>query len=387
MDWIDILLLLVLFLLTLFVSLGVGRKLQLKEKDVLLLVFYHTFFSVAYFVYIQKYGGDANQYYSQGMNGSFDWWPGSRFVTSFTSIFAYVMHLGKFNIFLIYNLIGLIGLLILTRLVFHFWPKSGGGVQTMRYLVVFMPGLSFWTSAIGKDGPAFLAACLAVYAFTDIKKKNHLFAVAVAIMFVVRPHVAAVLLIAAGLTLVLASRAGIVMRSVILATIVAAFFVSFPFVQEYVGLEDATSWAELVQYIERRASYNQKGNGAVDITQMSFVPKLFTYLFRPLFFDAPGLMGLVVSVENLFLLALFVYTARGIVWQVVNVSHPFVRFSAIYFLLGWVMFAMVTANLGIAIRQKTMILPAFLVLVAMSLSHVIEVRRRRTRLVRPVEHS
>lgn len=375
MSELDILLLPVFLLITLVVAASVGSTLRLTRNQILLITAYHTLFSFIYYLYVASEGGDANGYYLHALDAYAEWEPGTKFVTSFTSLLAHNLGLGKLNVFLIYNLMGVVGLLILAHLVLLLAPRR---MRQIALMIVLLPGLSFWSSAIGKDAPAFLAACLALYAFLDIKRRAPLFALAVALMFAVRPHMAATLLIAACLSLLFSSGLRLAAKAVLIPATATALFFSSGAVIEYVGLDELSQEAA-DEYVDGRAGLNQQGGGAVDIRELSMPAKLFTYLFRPLFFDARGLTGLISSAENLVLLGLILLGWRGLMRMGAKVSHPFVGFATVYFLWGWVMFALTTANLGIAVRQKTMILPALLVLLAAGLHHVaLRGRRRRS---------
>ncbi|WP_147383185.1 hypothetical protein [Pontibacter oryzae] len=100
------------------------------------------------------------------------------------------------------------------------------------------------------------------------------------------------------------------------------------------------------------------GSG-VDINSYPLPLKLFTFWFRPLFFDAPGALGLYISVENLFYLAL--------VWKLVDKdfisflkkSSSLVKMSLVTFISSSIALSMVMANLGIVIRQKSMVMYFF----------------------------
>lgn len=60
-------------------------------------------------------------------------------------------------------------------------------------------------------------------------------------------------------------------------------------------------------YIDKRESVSQTGGLAVDISSMSYPMKIFTYIFRPLPFEAHSLTVLISSIENTLLLFAFAY--------------------------------------------------------------------------------
>ena len=90
--------------------------------------------------------------------------------------------------------------------------------------------------------------------------------------------------------------------------------------------------------------------------------EVFTYIFRPLPFEAHSAVALVTSLENTILLLLFLY----IVFKTKFNFRSFVQDKNLWLLsyvfLTCTILAMTTANLGIASRQKWMFMPILLYL-------------------------
>lgn len=95
---------------------------------------------------------------------------------------------------------------------------------------------------------------------------------------------------------------------------------------------------------------------------MSYPMQMFTYLFRPLPFDAHSALALFTSIENTILLALFLYVLFKNKFRL----HSFIEgknaWLLIYAFLTCSMLAITTANLGIATRQKWMFMPILIYL-------------------------
>ena len=84
--------------------------------------------------------------------------------------------------------------------------------------------------------------------------------------------------------------------------------------------------------------------------------KLFTFWFRPLFFDAPGLLGIITSVENLMYLLLFIKILRKDFITFIRNSTILVKMSLVVFFLSSFAMTFVMSNLGIIMRQKSMVM-------------------------------
>lgn len=84
--------------------------------------------------------------------------------------------------------------------------------------------------------------------------------------------------------------------------------------------------------------------------------KLFTFWFRPLFLDAPNLLGLITSVENLIYLLLFFKILKKDFIKFIRKSPALVKMSLVIFFTASFAMTFVMSNLGIIMRQKTMVM-------------------------------
>jgi hypothetical protein len=104
---------------------------------------------------------------------------------------------------------------------------------------------------------------------------------------------------------------------------------------------------------------------------------MFAFWFRPLFFDAPGILGIIVSFENLFYLIIFGYLlqpkALGYLFRADAINKTcLLTFLGVSFAL-----AQISGNLGLAMRQKSqvMILMLFVILKYMDDQRLVELKR------------
>jgi hypothetical protein len=143
--------------------------------------------------------------------------------------------------------------------------------------------------------------------------------------------------------------------------LMGSFFV-IPFALDYSGLGADFTIQAANDYFETRQGYNQDGGGGIDISQMSLPAQLFTYIFRPLPFEAHGFAALSASFENILLMIFFIYSFRCYLSRVRNKKFDFSNksFMIFYAIVTWLILAMTTANLGISLRQKWMFLPMLL---------------------------
>ena len=123
-----------------------------------------------------------------------------------------------------------------------------------------------------------------------------------------------------------------------------------------VGLDDETLLTEGLD-MSHRAKELGKATSGVDISNYNLPMLLFTFLYRPLFIDAPGALGIVVSFENVFYVLMTLQLFKSGQGFTYPVRAGFLAKSAFFsFLTVSIALAQVSGNLGIAIRQKSQVM-------------------------------
>jgi hypothetical protein len=97
-------------------------------------------------------------------------------------------------------------------------------------------------------------------------------------------------------------------------------------------------------------------------------------MYRPLFIDAPGALGILTSFENVFILFLSIRMLFAIapVW---NKSSGFHKTALFFLVMAAFTLAQISGNLGIAMRQKAQLMPLFFIFYAVAESHFASKRR------------
>ncbi|MFZ7095389.1 hypothetical protein ACOPJQ_02795 [Luteimonas dalianensis] len=356
-----------------FVCMKLGPRFRVGQRRSLLLYVWHSIFCVVYVMYVSESGGDALMYYDASMVDSVDFTFGTAAVLSVTRLFSYFLGLSILGVFSVFNIIGTVGLLAFDGALRHGVSGKSRGMRRVASILVFLPSVSFWSSAIGKDAISFCATGLALWAAIDMKRRFWLMGVAVLLMLSVRPHMAVLLSVALAVSVVFNPRVSLLRRCVMGIAAAGASAVLIPLAIGTSGLGNAGGVEAVADYVERRQGYNMEGGGGVDISSMSLPMKMFTYLFRPLPFEAHNLPSFAASIDNMVLLGL---TFLG-VWSVRRGRHYLAgvnwMFLLAYSLFGWLLLSLTTANLGISMRQKWMFVPMVIFL----LVSVIGARRGR----------
>ena len=341
------------------------RRFQYVDATLLrTMFFYHIMSFFAYYGYAYFNSSDSQFYYQKVLNDyRGDTWAdfygtSTRFIEFVGYPFIRYLNFSYEAIMALFAWLGYMGFVY-----FYLFFKENIRFRHTLFgydvitLVFFLPNLHFWSSSFGKGSIIFFA--LGVYFFGISKLKSRWLSTLFAgiIIYHVRPHIMLVVLISSAIGFVFSSK-GISLTWRILFILVAtgAFFYIFQDVLSMVGLDDETLLTEGLD-MTHRAKELGKATSGVDISNYSLPMLLFTFIYRPLFIDAPGALGLVVSFENVFyvLMTLQLFKSRkGFTFPIR--AGFLVKSAFLSFLTVSVALAQVSGNLGIAIRQKSQVM-------------------------------
>lgn len=322
------------------------------------LYFWHTFGSLGYLFYSLVSVADSTKYYTESLIHS-DFGMGTSFVIFFTSIFSVDGGLSYPGVFLVFNVIGSIGLIAFYGSLRYLVADKPKSVQWLAFIAVVLPSVSFWSSAIGKDSIAFMSIGLVTWAAIDLRRRVGLMIFAVVAMLMVRPHMAGILVLALSCALFFDKNASFLMRCFLGSVAIMGAAILVPFAIKYAGLVELS---QLAAYVEQRQGYNQGGGSSLDISSMSLPMQMFTYSFRPLPFEAHNLAALLSSMDNLFLILICILGLYSWFRYGVRRDAGNVLFLVAYIGAAWLILAVTTGNLGIAVRQKWMFMPMLIFL-------------------------
>lgn len=334
-----------------------------NKKDlntVSLLFIWHTIYSILYYTLSVRPGAvfDAKKYYRISISDAeLSLIPGTKFIYAFTSTFSRSLDFSYLNSTLVYNLMGSMGLVFLYLAL----KKHLKYMSVYWISILFLPSLSYWSAGLGKDAISFFSTCLFIYSITTSKYRNILFFISLSTMFMVRPHIAFVMLISFVAYFIIQSNVHILLKLTTLPIIGAIVLASLSYVQEYTGLEDA-SIEGVTDYYDSRSHLNMDGGSSINTSNMPLLIKMFSYIFRPFPFEAHSLIAFIASIENSILFLTFAY----IVYKAKSSFNLIVKnenlWLILYTIITWIMLSYGLKNLGIAARQKWMFMPVIIYL-------------------------
>ena len=345
-----------------------GTKLSIFKG----LVFYHIILSVVYYLYALVNNSDSWYYHHKvetNWLGATSWWDYYGVSTTFIEFLGY-----PFIIFfgfsyeammILFAWFGLLGFfyfyIVLRERLQHTHTFFG---YDLLILILFLPNLHFWSASYGKGSIIFLGFGLYFYALNKINQRWIAGVIGAIIIYHVRPHILFVVMLASAWGFIFSTK-GIswTLRFMVILVSFGAFYYIKEDVLALTGISADEIFQDSTTLSNRAASLSTSGSG-VDISNYSLPMKLFTFWFRPLFFDAPGILGIIVSFENIFYLLIFSKLFRWNFIDYFKQSDHVVKASFLTFLGVSFALAQISGNLGIAMRQKSqvMILMMFVIL-------------------------
>jgi hypothetical protein len=346
---------------------------------------------VRYWVAVYVYGGfaDALMYHDYGTSlalkfraGDFstglDSLSSTDFIRFFTGLVYTVTGSSVYAGFLLYSWLGFWGMFYLYRAFVVAVPD--GNRRSYARLLFFLPSMLYWPSSIGKE--AWMLFCLGLAAFGTARlltgrpwRGLALAGTALWLGALVRPHVtgmAALALVAAYLVARPPRRLGALGPVVKLFALIALLAVaglllgkaSSYLLEKGIDPQDGVSNV-LGESARRTGQGGSSFNAPSAVGSPVKLPlAVVTIFFRPFPFEAHNAQVAVTALESTLLLCLTIARRRGI-WQALRHPRrrPYVAFVVVYSLLFVFAFSSI-ANFGILARERTQVLPFFLVLLA-----------------------
>jgi hypothetical protein len=293
------------------------------------------------------------------------WW-GTQFIRSLTGVVVFLTGESFQAGFLVFSLFSFCGLVLCAR---AFGAACGPKAEVLFARWVWLwPSLCFWPSSIGKDAVMVLGAGLAAYGYVGngVSRRWLYVGAGIVLCGAVRPHVAAVV---AGSVLAAESMARgsfINLRRIgglVVAAGLAAYSIRAGLGQ--LGLGDA-DLEGLQEQFDFRAGQTEQGGSRIAVASgWSAIPMaLITILARPFPWEARGIALLSAAEMTIFWgIALFRWRAvREFIrhWR----DNAFLRIALPLVIGISLMYGLAFANLGIIARQRSIILPFMLTLLA-----------------------
>ena len=235
---------------------------------------------------------------------------------------------------------------------------AGGRIKPLVTFLFLWPSLWFWPSSIGKESLILLGIGLVVSGVTGARVRWSRFAVGVVLAFLVRPHVAALLVVGLAGAEVLGQRGALTAaRLGRLAAVVAIAALVANNAAEQLGV-GAAGGTEA--FMETRGSNTETGGSRIERPSgVLAVPTAFVnVLVRPFPWEARNAMSLLSAFEMTSLWVFAWRRRRSLAvalrdWR----RHRLLRTSLVFIVVLTLAYGLNYGNLGIIARQRVVIFP------------------------------
>lgn len=327
------------------------------------LYWYHLVFFLIYFTYATFEASDSKAYYFDARIVRENWT--SLFLTGTKFIIFIANPLVQFglsylSVMLIFAWTGYVGFVF----AYIFFKENITINVTVfkKYdlltLLLFLPNMHFWTASLGKGSLIFMGLMLFAYALRFPQKRLFALLLGGFLVYMIRPHVMLFLLVGVMVGIITGkSKLGAGVKLLILAASIAFLITAKGSILSVAKLQDSENVVQdFDQFALEQAGRLETSGSGVQMSNYSLPFKFFTFWFRPLFVDSPGLLGMFSSAENLIYLLLFAKIANRRFLRFITKAPYLVKTSLIIFVLTSFALTFVMSNLGIMMRQKSMVM-------------------------------
>ena len=267
--------------------------------------------------------------------------------------------------FLVFSLAAFAGL-VCTVVAFA-RTNAGGSIRQAALLIFLWPTLWFWPSSIGKEALLLLAIGLVTLGYVGRRERIRWVALAtgLSLAMAIRPHLAGVL--AVSVCVAEWTRREWTFARMVQATLVSALALWVVISSlDLLGLGGANLDTMETFIVHTGGQTNQGGSAFERAGSAAAVPMAFvTILCRPFITEANSALALMSSLEMMVFWLLVFWHGRSLrsllrLWQ----SNRLVRFAIPFALLYVLMLGFTFQNLGIIARQRALVMPALLLVLA-----------------------
>jgi hypothetical protein len=332
-----------------------------KSKKLFILIgFEHLLFTIIYYLYSLYNVADAIGYYRRVMfvfeNWESTFGQGTYFIYSILYPLAKVLNVSYFGCYFFFSFFGLIGFKLLLNII----QDISGGIWSKWYYLLLLPNLHFWTVSIGKDSLIFFGISAILHALY-FKKNWTNYIVPILLVGFIRIHIFTFIFLAYLFSrFLLNKQVKVVFKVFYILVLLGSLIVVTPIIEERIGVSEEFGLQERMDQLQNS---NQMGGSSGNFSDSNLLIKWIYYLTRPLFFDAHNVMAFIVSFENLLWLYMLFYLAVKIKKEKKYLfNNYFFMFNLFAFIIVSMPSAYLLTNLGIAVRQKTMVFPFLLIM-------------------------
>lgn len=347
---------------------------------------------IRYFTLVNTYDGqgDATGYDTFGRQFAAAWLHGgaepelddlrrTNFLRWFTGVVYYLFGSNMVAGFFIFGLLALIGSYLWYRATVDAVPFANKKLYLA--LVLFAPSIAFWPSSVGKESLMQLGIGVVALGTSYVLRRRLIKGLLIAVpggwlLWVVRPHLLALVTLAAGVAYLTGrlERSGKASNSFLSrpgGAVIVAFLMVFTVNQgaKFLGI-DSLSLDSIQQELDEQTERSAQGGSQFDNGDNSLNPIYLprgavTVLLRPFPWETDSPLQLISSLESALLGALIIVRLGSVRLSISRArTTPFLIY-AWTLTIAYSMTFSSFANFGLLVRQRSLVLPALFVLVCL----------------------
>ena len=276
----------------------------------------------------------------------------TNFIYQFIRLFKNLF-LNDFNIIVIFSLISFFGIIIFIQNLIKL-----GIERKIAYTILFIPGLHFWTTIIGKD--CLILFFLSYFFHLYIDRKIFFSIILLMLVFLIRPHIGLIFLLSVAITEIIIIKGYRKFILLLISLIIFYIFFNLPYIQDLLyNSSNILSQNIILQTLNELSEYAQKYTHTdTHYDSSNLYVNMFNYVIFPLEFI---LKNNSFVVNSYILIEIFTLIFLSIL--ILNHKKDFkIDKRIIYFLfICTFIYLMIMPqtffNFGLNTRQKWMIIP------------------------------
>jgi hypothetical protein len=247
-------------------------------------------------------------------------------------------------------------------------------------LLLCWPSYFFWSAGLVKDNFTFLSIGLIFYTIANGKfnlQSLLTLIIAFALGFFVRPYLFVIFSLSIYFY-VLLSNQKFAIKIALSVSLILVTLLLIPLLNLYVKMMHFSGFTlfDFGKYAVQQQNYMQVGTAFPMFTHSAwlvflFLPYFFlANIFLPLGFGMHGLFTTLSAIENAFLLGLIWFFLKNRpTWKKLKHELNIIYFYLVYFFIGMSCLSIMNTNMGVAMRQKMMYVPALLICIFLTYAY------------------
>ena len=354
-----------------FIPISNNLKIDRGTYNFFFLINFIYLFIFIYFHFIDL-GTDTKSFFANHHKFNINYWPVSdNFIYGINHFLRVFFYLNFENI----NLLTFFPRFMCTLLLLSLIEKDiNQSNKIIIYILLTLPSANFFSVGLNKD--MLIYCSLSLFLFSLVNKSKLLFLISILLVFIVRPYVMFVILFSSLFSffifIIIEKNREIIkflnFKKIIFSIIIipliifSIYYISNNFLGSFGKNFLSGDFATILNNLQ--GHYEDTPLGIPK--DMNFLLRGLNYLLYPIIWNPIryDIFFLVLTLENTFILFALLYFLFNINFSKIRKYN--ILFAIITFLSLFIMLSSITSNLGIAFRQKWMIIPFLLILFAIN---------------------